>query len=313
MIKKLIGLLLVVAPMSTNACDICGCNLGGYSFGILSQNPTHFVGWKYSRSQFRASIDNSFIADEYSKDTYHRAELMGRLVIGKKWQLNAVIPYSVNVMDGNIEDALVSGLGDPLLIAYFNVFNTTSKGDRKFYHSLFSGGGLKLPFGKSDARSEEALINRNFQLGTGSLDYLASAIYTMKYRSWGMNFEGAYKINGINSDKYRFGNQTNLSAKVFYALIKPEYSLLPFIGWNQEEAGRHQAHGIWQTNTGGSMSFLSCGLQFFYSRWMMNIQYEWLAAQNFNTDRRSSITGDDRFTIGFYYNIPSAGGSRIDP
>ncbi|UXP31508.1 transporter [Reichenbachiella agarivorans] len=307
----IITTIAVLSCINAWACDICGCQLGGYSFGILSQNPTHFIGVRYSQAQFYAHIDNETLPDEYSDDIYRTMELMGRYVISKKWQISAVLPYSYNVMDGNSQKTTVKGIGDPILIGYYNVINTTSENFRDWNHSLLVGAGLKFPLGEYDAEENDEIINRNFQLGSGSLDYLLAVIYTLKYKSVGLNLESSYKINTENDLHYRFGNQFTSSLKLYYAMIQPSFSLLPYVGLTYEASEMHTDDGFLQVNTGGNALLTNVGVQAFYKQVMFMANYALVTAQDYNTDTRSTIESKNRFQLGVVLNIASKSSQEI--
>lgn len=307
--------LLILATMvsfSTAACDICGCQLGAYTFGILSQNPTHFVGLRYSQAHFNAHIENDVLDDEYSDDTYRMVELMGRYVISSKWYVTTSLPYGINDMKGNLQEVKVQGVGDPVFLGYYNVFNSTSDNFRQWYHSMLIGAGLKFPLGEYDAEDQDEIINRNFQLGSGSLDYLFSGIYTLKYRSWGLNLEASYKLNTKNKLDYRIGNQLNAQAKLYYALIQPDFSLLPYVGAVMEKSEQHTDEGFVQVNTGGRAYMAQAGLQAYVGQIMLMANYNWVIDQKFNTDSRSTITSKDRFQLGLVFNIPTTKKMEMD-
>ncbi|MGL1887660.1 MAG: transporter [Reichenbachiella sp.] len=306
-------LIIVLLSLNFNSfgCDICGCQLGGYSFGILAQNPTHFIGLRYSHAQFRAEIDNSILEDEFSNDTYQTVELMGRYVFSKKWQVSAILPYSYNQMNGNLQSIEVSGIGDPILIGYYNLLNTSYENFRIVNHSVMLGGGIKFPLGDFDAVENDEIINRNFQLGSGSLDFLFSMIYTIKYKSWGMNIESSYKVNTINKYDYQFGNQFTSNSKLFYALIQPSYSLLPYVGLNYEYSGMHEDNGFMQVNTGGKALLTTVGLQAYIGSVMIMANVDVPVMQDYNTDARSVIESKLRFGLGVVLNIKSKSGSEV--
>lgn len=307
----LIVVFFICSCIQGIACDICGCQLGGYSFGILSQNPTHFIGVRYSQAHFRADIDNTFLEDEYSNDTYRTIELMGRYVINKKWQLSAVIPYAINEMRGNVQNVNVYGIGDPVLIGYYNIINTSYNNPSRFIHSLMLGAGVKFPLGAYDAVDNDAIINRNFQLGSGSMDYMFSSIYTVKHKSFGLNIETSYKLNTHNDLDYRFGDQVSASSKLFYAIINPNYSLLPYLSVSYEYADMHEDQGFMQVNTGGSAVLGAIGLQTYYKKLMFMSSVDLPLVQNYNTDSRSNIEANIRFNLGVVMNFTSENSQKV--
>ena len=213
--KVLISFLLWMSFVyQTSACDVCGCSLGGYSLGILPQYQTHFIGLKYSYAGFSAAMlhNSEYFDNEFSEDSYQRYELLGRYYLSEKFQVNFSLPYLNNHMDGSHQTVRSSGLGDPSILLYFNPINSGNNLTKTWRHSLLIGGGLKLPLGDFQKEDNGTLINRNFQLGTGSLDYLLSGNYTIRYNNLGVNLESAYRINSKNKDEYRFGNQFNFNS-----------------------------------------------------------------------------------------------------
>ncbi|MBV6641958.1 MAG: hypothetical protein KI791_14645 [Cyclobacteriaceae bacterium] len=308
MTKKLLLLtLLSMIGIRVIACDVCGCSLSGLYFGFVPVQNTHFVGVKYNMASFDAFIDNDdyYFEDEYSEDTYQRFELVGRFSLGSRIQIRYMVPYLNNVMDGSHQHVRSHGVGDPVALVYYNLLNPTNTGDETIMQSLSIGGGLKFPLGDYDKTDQEEIINRNFQLGSGSLDYLVSTNYTLRYQKMGVNAEGSYKINSANKHGYRFGNQANISANLFYYVEGDKYSLVPFVGAYYEKAGYHSNNEIREGNTGGSSWLGTIGIQFFTGAFTFNAQYQMPVKQQFNTDEFATIEGGDRLSLAVYLSFSS--------
>ncbi|MDN5213148.1 hypothetical protein QQ020_13860 [Fulvivirgaceae bacterium BMA12] len=306
MIRKLLLLVpLIIWSLNGKACDVCGCNLSGLYFGFMPIQNTHFIGIKYSRASFRAFIDNDgfYFEDESSNDTYQRFDLIGRVSLSGKFQIRYILPYMVNNMKGSHQNVKSSGLGDPIIVGYYTLFNTGSDFTRDVKHSLNLGAGFKLPVGEFDKQDNGELVNRNFQLGSGSVDYLVSANYTIRYKRLGLNMEYSHKFNTDNKHDYRFGNQFNVSGNVFYYLETNKVAVLPFFGAYYEWADYHKNQGIKEANTGGNSLLGTFGAQFFYNKLTVNVQYQIPLQQSFNTDNFASIKGDNRFSMGVYYSF----------
>ena len=304
--KKLATFILIFIPaVNSMACDVCGCKLGGLYFGILPQFNTHFIGIRYSHATFKASLNynSEYLEDEFSTDTYQRIDLMGRYSITEKLQINFLLPYMRNNMDGSHQNVTSHGMGDPMILVYFNPFNTGGETVRKWKHALLVGGGLKLPIGDYKKEDNGEIINRNFQLGSGSLDYVLSANYTLRYQNWGVNLESSYKINTANSLDYEFGNQANISGYLFNYVQTPQVSFLPYGGLFFETAGKHMDGRIEQVNTGGSATFATVGTQVFRNSFTLTMQYQHPVSQSFNSDHIATIEAGDRFTVGLLFNF----------
>ncbi|MEO9872286.1 transporter family protein [Ekhidna sp.] len=298
--KTIVTILTITLARASFACDICGCNMSGLYFGFLPMYNTHFVGLRYSQASFSAFIDNDdfYFEDEFSEDRYQRVELIGRLSLSKKFQFRYIVPYMMNRMDGSHQSVNSSGVGDPIAMIYYAPINTGNDFTREVMHSLMLGGGLKFPVGQFEKQDNGQLVNRNFQLGSGSLDYLLAINYTARYKTIGINSEASYKFNTENEDNYRFGDQFNISANFFYYMEMPKLSILPFAGIYYERAELHKSNNIIEANTGGSALLGTVGLQLFRNKLTMNMQYQVPISQSFNTDDFASIEGKNRFSIG---------------
>ncbi|MGB3464755.1 MAG: hypothetical protein WBA74_05785 [Cyclobacteriaceae bacterium] len=307
--KRLFILFLLLgsglASHSVYACDVCGCKLGGLYFGILPQFENHFVGLRYSNAAFRAAVNynSDYLEDETSNDLYQRIDLIGRYSLSEKWKVNVIVPYLMNEMDGSHQRIVSNGIGDPMIIAYYQLVNNGADIARKNKHALLIGGGLKLPLGEFTAEDQGEIINRNFQLGSGSLDYLLSANYTVRRKAAGINAEASYKLNTANSDNYRFGNQFNMSTYAFYWMEWSGVSLLPYAGSYFEYGDNHTNFDFREVNTGGHATFASMGMQVYAGNLTVNMQYQVPVAQRFNTDGISEIEAGNRMSLSLLWNI----------
>ncbi|MBX2915813.1 MAG: hypothetical protein KF856_11145 [Cyclobacteriaceae bacterium] len=298
-------LLLLLASTNTHACDVCGCSLGGNYFGILPQFNKNFVGLRWSQAKFYAHMnhDSQYLGEEYSNDTYNKVELWGRFYVSKRIQVFAFVPYSFNNMNGTEQKIKTHGLGDITLLSNIMLLNTGESKTSKFKHTLMAGGGIKLPTGKNNLEDGGLLVNPNFQLGTGSVDFLLSTVYTIRYQKVGFNTEAGYKINTRNNNDYRFGNQFNLSGQFFYWQNVKAFSFLPNAGLHYETAQKHKAGNIEQPNTGGSAVLFTTGIETYSKNFSLGVNYKHPLVQNYNSDAVSSIESRQRWIVSLTYNF----------
>lgn len=303
--KKIILLPLLFVSMTSFGCDVCGCSLGGNYYGILPQFNKNFVGLRYSRAQFHASMfhDSQTLSHEHSDDTYSKVELFGRYYINKKLQAFLFVPYNFNEMNGTEQVISKHGLGDITASANYLLLNTGNDSKKKFRHTLMMGGGIKLPTGNNSLRDKNKLVNPNFQMGTGSVDFLLSAVYTLRYQKIGFNNEAGYKLNTRNKDDYRFGNQFYASSRIFYWQNAGAFSFLPNAGIYYEQAATHLDGDIIKVNTGGSGVLAVAGLETYVKQFSLGFNYKHPLAQTYNSDETATITGSDRWMISLTYNF----------
>lgn len=304
--KKIFSLciLLLVVTMQSVACDICGCALGGNYYGILPQFQKNFIGLRWSQAKFYAHMNHgAVLGEEYSHDTYSKVELWGRYYINEKIQLFAFVPYGYNTMDGTEQKIKTHGIGDVSILANYLILNTGEDKTKKFKHTLMAGAGVKLPTGKYDLEDNGLIVNRNFQLGTGSVDFILSGIYTIRYQKVGLNSEAGYKINTRNSDEYLFGNQFHASTRFFYWQNIKSMSLLPNIGLYYEQAATHREGEIIQPNTGGNALLISAGMEMYFSNFSVGFTFQDPLKQSYNSDGIAKITSRDRMTLSLTYSF----------
>lgn len=298
-------LILCVAPLATYGCDVCGCSLGGNYYGILPQFNKNFVGLRYSHAQFHASMfhNSQTLTHEYSDDTYTKVELFGRYYVNSKLQLFLFVPYNLNSMNGTEQVIHKHGLGDITLSANYLLLNTGNVKHKKFKHTLMIGGGIKAPTGDHTLRDKKKLVNPNFQMGTGSVDFTVSAVYTLRYEKLGLNNEAGYKINTRNKNDYRFGNQLYASSRVFYWQNAGAFSFLPNAGVYVEHGATHWDGDIIQVNTGGNSVQSVLGLETYFKQFSLGVNYKHPLTQQYNSDETAQITGKDRWMISLTYNF----------
>lgn len=299
----LIFLVGLFFSQQAKACDVCGCSLGGTYMGILPLYNRNFIGLRWSQASFHSYIaPTKYLAAQTSDDTYSKVELWARYYLTPRIQLFAFVPYAYNSMSGSDQAVFAHGLGDMNIMANYVILNTGEE-NRDLRHTLIAGGGIKLPTGQFSLTDKGKIINRNFQMGTGSVDFNLNAVYTMRYKKTGINLETGYKINTRNSDNYLFGNQYRASAQLFFWQKVGPVSFLPHAGMNYEQAATHKDGDIIQVNTGGSAWLGSGGMDIYVNRFTLGLNYQKPVAQHYNSDATADITSMARWTASITVNF----------
>jgi hypothetical protein len=304
--KKIILLIFLIFAIKTSqACDVCGCSLGGNYFGLLPSYNKHFIGIRWSQAKFHAFMnhDSEYFENEYSNDTYRKMEMWGRWRINDRWQLFAFVPYSYNDMNGSHQRVSTKGLSDISVVITYKMFASSDSSSSDWKHMMTVGGGAKIPTGKFDLEDQGKLVNPNFQLGTGSVDFLLNAVYTLRYRRVGINIESAYKVNTKNQHDYRFGNQFNVSTQLFYMHTFGKISVLPNAGLYLEHARKHHQGNAEITNTGGRATFFSSGVETYFSNFSLGVNYKKPIKQRYNSDDVADITAKARWSVTMTYSF----------
>lgn len=278
--KKILFWVLMIGYLPASACDMCGCANSGSFFGILPQSNMRFVGVRYRLKDFDSHLNSQVLK---TKEHYQTTELWGRFYPFMKTQLLVFLPYNSNkqtTLSGRT--ARIEGLGDASMIMHYNVFNTFWDSTiHQVNQNLLIGGGLKLPTGKyryEDTGEEGA--NANFQLGTGSVDFVLNAIYTLRYHSWGINADASHKLNTRNSNGYKFANRTNGSLMAFYAAKFGRFTMMPNVGTMVEYSGQDIKNGVKNRFTGGWLMMANMGIELYYKRYSAGFIFQKPIVQN---------------------------------
>ena len=295
-------LLLLFTALATQACEICGCSVNGYQFGILPQFKKHFVGVRHQFRSFRSQhliSQQLYILGNQSREYYHSTEVWGRFQVGKKLQLFAFLPYHhfKQVEAGTTSRA--NGMGDISLMGYYTALNNANQLHRRFKQTLQLGGGIKLPTGRFLPFRGESELNPHLNTGTGSVDYFINGIHTMRYKRIGLTAEASYRINTENQNQFRYGNRLTTAARFFYWKdVSKKVSLLPQVGLSWETADRDHLYADKQPFTGGSITQLVSGIDVFSSHVGVNLGVQIPLQQNL---ARGLVHTNTQVNVGLTY------------
>lgn len=273
--KLLITLSLIIAFQSNQACDICGCGVGGNYIGLLPDFTKRFVGLRYQFNRLTTQLDINGNRTALSTDEkYQTMELWGAWNIGQKWRVLALVPYNFNEKYTEGSDLLrkKNGIGDITLNGYYKLFDQSNPtaNNKLVVQSLWVGMGVKLPTGAYDVAEQQNATATNpnmFQLGTGSLDFIPSLMYDVRIQDFGINANASYKINTENKDDYRYGNKIAANASAYYKIALGANSrLAPNAGISFESQQKDHAMGFKVEETGGHILNASMGLEANFNR-----------------------------------------------
>lgn len=300
--RKYVFLFLLLYPaMPLAACDLCGCSNSGSFFGILPQGHRGFVGVRYRYGSYHSHLSSLNLS---SRETFRTTELWGRFYPLRRVQVMAFVPYQINeqTLLKTGKTIPLRGLGDVSAMAQYNLLNTfmDNNGVRRVDHNWLVGGGIKLPTGRYryDENSLSEVANANFQLGTGSTDWMLTTIYTARYKKWGTNVDASYRLTATNPDGYRFGNRLNSSVSLFYLSSVGPRSIMPNVGLFVEQAGHDTRLGVANQQTGGYAAHLSLGTEVYIDQFSVGVSYRHPVAQHLSD---GELRANDQFSTHVTY------------
>jgi hypothetical protein len=187
------------------------------------------------------------------------------------------VPYQLNIQQNWYGANNTKGLGDITLMGNYRLLMHQGRSNTQ---TVVVGGGVKLPAGNYTAVKSEAIEDQNFQLGTGSIDYLLNASYRLSYRKWVFSAIGSYKYNTQNKDNYRYGDVLTTGATAVYRKELKNFSVAPYIQVMNETQMKDANNHILQNHSGGSALFTGGGIDINTRKIAVGVNYQFAADQN---------------------------------
>ncbi len=284
--KSFIILILALAPLLANACDVCGSGAGGNYLGILPEFSKHIIGLRYRSNTLATHLGkNGTQTYLTSYDTYRTTELWGGWNIRRNIRVMAALPYNFNARKNQGTSKEKNGLGDVSISGFYRVLDRKrmSAGGKLFTQSIWTGIGLKMPTGKYNAADKtQNTQNANlFQLGTGSFDATVNVIYDARLQDAGLNVWGSYKINTANKYGYRYGNKLALSLQPYYKFsIGKKIMAAPNVGIQFEMAQQDTDSKFAVDASGGQILLGTIGAELVFKKISFGANYQLPLSQN---------------------------------
>lgn len=291
------------ATMEYDFCDTCGCGGNGGSMGFGTGLNNNFVGIRYIGQQYR-SRDGIFANSPWIDENFNTIQAWGRFPITDRITVNTLLPYHAHnrqYVDGSEQE--INGLGDATLLAFYKLVgrHKDSLPSLGVEHSLYLGGGVKMPTGKFDEANLTGSVNPSFQVGTGSWDYLLAANYGATYADWGLTALLNYTVKTENDQHYRFGNQWNYALNVYRTYyLSTKTALTPQIGGGGEHFEGNREYDLDVPNTGGDVFFARVGLEASYGPYALGVSSMLPLDQDLNAGK---VEVKNRFSVYFNINI----------
>lgn len=250
--KKLLLLVLSVTGFyAASACDICGAGAGSYNPFLNPQLSRHYFSATYVHRCYHTLSDEGIAGREY----YNSLVLGGQFTVGKRIQLIASLPYQFNTLRNQYGDKKIAGAGDISLLLNYKLLDREVN---QFRHTVLIGGGIKLASAAYHPTTKAE--SENFQLGTGSMDYLLNGIYRLGFGNWIFNAVGTYKYNMENRDGYRYGDVLTGALTVARRIEVKGYSIAPWLQFSMESHMKDADNHVLQQHSGGHVCYSGGGV-----------------------------------------------------
>lgn len=268
-------LLIAIFEVPLQACDLCGCSASNPSMGILPAFRKHFTGFRYQRRSFNTTHPHTVDLTEQlsGKDNFQSVEWFSRFAVHENWQIFVNVPFHFFNRSEEALSYCTKGIGDISMMAMILLLDNTKDPTRSLTHALQLGMGAKAPVGRYTLRQDGFLIHPNLQPGTGTWDFPFSALYTIRFKKWGLNTETQYRINGRNDLKYDFGNSLFVAGRLFYWYSAGDITFLPQAGIQWEHRSKDRRNNLSEPYTGGIQSQLVLGFDMYYKNFVFGASW----------------------------------------
>ncbi len=301
--KYLFIVLMLSASVTSGFAQACCCTGVGANYSILPNLNKHILGMRYTYRGYYSEThslnpeQNGKVTNQY----LHTTELFGRFNLNKRVMLSVFIPVNyIKQSDSKSGEQTAAGLGDMSLLWQFNLLDPLKCNGKKAKHQVRLGVGTKLPSGQFKISADDMFFT-NLQLGTGSIDFIANAIYTFRYNGFGLNATAGYKLNTVNAQAYRFGDKIQSGINFFYVAEVKDVQVMPLIGVNFEHQFYNRKDKRELTFTGGDFLTTSVGLDIYYKQFAFSSSVSPALVNNLNWYGENK----NRFNAeaGLFYNF----------
>lgn len=300
---RFLVLVIMLTVFTTNTySQACCCTGAGANYSILPNLNKHVIGLRYTyRSYFSETTSlNPEQNGTVTNQGLHITELFGRFNVYDRLQLSVFMPVNFIQQQSRLNKSSAAGLGDWSFLLQYNLLNPLKCNGKNDKHQLRVGAGMKLPSGDFTMNKND-LFNTNLQLGTGSVDFPFNAIYTFRYKDFGLNAATGYKFNTTNPQGYRFGDKIQAGINVFYLFKIKEVQLMPNAGFNYEHQFENRLDHKMLSYTGGEFMTTSIGLDVYYKQFAFSSTLSPAVMNELNWDGENQ--NKLNLEAGIFYNF----------
>lgn len=284
------------------ACDVCGCASSAFTVGMLPNSKFHLVGVRTTFRWFESypSPDGDGFRDN-STQFFTSTDLVGRYRIGKRFQVQAFVPFVHNSKTDSTTTT-ISGLGDVVVMGNYVFVDNMDSLSRKFRNVGTIGLGVKAPSGQYFKLGFDEV---NMMPGSGSTDLIANVNYAFQFRNLGFQNESGFTYKTENKYNYRFGNALSITQVAFYRWkINENTILVPQLGVNYAHNWKDRKNGVYAEDSfnGGSVFNAMANLFVYYKNVGVYGQFFLPIQQNLN---ENLVNQKAMIRLGINYFIKS--------
>lgn len=275
-IVAIVFLQHLVTASHIQACEVCGCGIGGPTSGLSPYaDKTYFsVRQRTFTSESHLNSGQRFLTNEL----FLRYDIQARIALVSDLIVQTSVPYSFNsqqyVLSGDRYSQ--SGFGDIVVTASWIAYNKKIGEDdsSNIGGSVLITAGVSVPTGSYtyDSTSIADVANANFQLGSGSVDPIVGITATLRDETKGLRANAVVRYPTTNSMNYRFGESALTMLSAFTEFKTDIGRIIPSVGILGEFSARNASNKMPIDVTGGYGILFSAACTFQYNSVLLDIQ-----------------------------------------
>lgn len=332
-LKQLLLWFVLVFPLYTTACDMCGCFMGITPYdnqssiqvlhryrafnGYYGQNQEHLwfptvkeisqatsntLGAPVNMNQLRHAAHNDVATPVYSNrdyEVYQTTELRVKYFIHKRIELNAFVPFNnFQSLEGGATNFHSTGLGDITVYSGIHVIRKIEVEGAQ--HRLIIGAGVKLPTGNANVKLNDERIPLMMQSGTGATDFFISGNYILGIKKFGLSLTSSFKVNGTNKFNEQILPSTTQYLNLFLRFNRNNWMFIPSIQNYYEYTNGMVMDNVYMAVTKMNVLYSGLGFDVFYKNIGITSSFQVKTAEEIT---QGKIAGTSRLAFGLTYNF----------
>jgi hypothetical protein len=295
--KNYILLALLFFSLELKAgCDMCTLYLG------MHPNQTkNSIGLRYRISKYNLANAHNHSGESHASNgeeirLFQTMEIWAQYMPKPRWQIIAVLPYSMNSVEQNqlVLDSY-NNIADLQLINRYQIYRSAE--DAKFQKQLSIGLGIKAPTGVYEEKSNSGNTDPHIQNGTGSWDVLFNGSFLIKTDNYGFNQELNVKLNSKNKNDYQFANRYSSASSLFVFFKYKRVSIQPSVTAMLEYADYDQSNDLSVYFSNGTSIYGQTAVDIYYKRLIFNINSSVPVFEQLN-----DVGAENKYRMGFGLN-----------
>ncbi|MNJ90953.1 hypothetical protein D3C87_85930 [compost metagenome] len=296
--KNFLFFVCLVVSHAALSCDVCGCGAfnSTHGLGTLAQGNRTSIGLNYQYRLYKSQHPKVFGGGmERATDHFQRLDISGQLRIANRWQLQLIVPIGFNTHIADDTTSSKNGLGDPILMVNFFLFNRQDSLQTRLFRWIV-GAGVKSPIGKFTRPND---VDLYLYPGTGTFDAVFQNSFFLQRKKWSVLQSSQYVLRGEN--KYQYIPGSLFSASLFGQYKFRNWGLYAGAQYSWSGVDYLEREAISSSPTQGRILTGIAGASVQFNSWVIQGNYHIPLAQNLGDGNSHQKTAFS-LSLNYFFN-----------